>query len=319
MFCSWSCTASRFWLLCRSLGYPIPYRRSLELALSIEFGVAATPGGLGGTAIFLTLLRQEGIPLPTGTSIWLADLASDAFFFAAFSPIAIFFMLRNWNWSGFFQGLEKPHLIGVLVVLSLFCGFMMWAVSKCNYLERIEALTERYSFARRRRIPARLRLLRWRYLRSVRQIRTACFFLWRQRKSILLVNLMLAAGQWFARYGLLPCILAAFSINVSPWPLILIQGILMTSSLFFILPGGGGSVEVAMAVLLGHFVPLSLAGVIVILWRFFTYHLNLMVGGIVFFRACQRLHSPSSGSFSMNSSWLSGSPHDPSAIGTMVD
>lgn len=172
MCCSWFCTASRFWLLCRSLGHQIPYHRSLEFALSIEFGVVATPGGLGGTAIFLTLLRQEGIPLPTGTSIWLADLASDAFFFAVFSPIAVYFALRNSAWSGFFQGLEKPHFIEAFVVLSMFCILMVWAASKFSRLQRLEALTGRSSFALRKRIPARLRLLRWKYFRSVRQIRT---------------------------------------------------------------------------------------------------------------------------------------------------
>ena len=93
----------------------------------------------------------------------------------------------------------------------------------------------------------------------------------------------------------------------------------MTSSLFFGLPGGGGGVELAMALLLGRFVPLSMVGVIAILWRFFTYHMNLMVGGAVFFRICQRFAAPPSGGFARISSTLSGNPHKASAIGPVPD
>jgi uncharacterized membrane protein YbhN (UPF0104 family) len=49
------------------------------------------------------------------------------------------------------------------------------------------------------------------------------------------------------------------------------------------LPGGGGSVEVATAIILGHFVPVTMVGLVLLLWRFSTYHLYLLAGGAVFF------------------------------------
>jgi uncharacterized membrane protein YbhN (UPF0104 family) len=56
-----------------------------------------------------------------------------------------------------------------------------------------------------------------------------------------------------------------------------------------VLPGGGGGVEVATSLVLRHFVRGPLVGVVLLLWRFFTYHLYLFTGGAVFFLICARL------------------------------
>ncbi|MCZ6675020.1 MAG: hypothetical protein O7C75_18975, partial [Verrucomicrobia bacterium] len=44
-----------------------------------------------------------------------------------------------------------------------------------------------------------------------------------------------------------------------------------------------GGVEVATAFILGNFVPLPMVGLVLLLWRFSTYHLYLLAGGSVFF------------------------------------
>lgn len=51
--CAWMANGARVWILSRSLGKPLPYGRALAVALSAEFGVAATPGGTGGTVVLL--------------------------------------------------------------------------------------------------------------------------------------------------------------------------------------------------------------------------------------------------------------------------
>lgn len=43
-----------------------------------------------------------------------------------------------------------------------------------------------------------------------------------------------------------------------------------------------------MSLILKHFAPASTIAVTILLWRFFTYHINLIVGGIVFFRVCRK-------------------------------
>ncbi|NQT93186.1 MAG: flippase-like domain-containing protein, partial [Lentisphaerae bacterium] len=65
--CAWISAGSRIWLLARCLGYRLGFRRSLAIAVASEFGVAASPAGMGGTVVRLTLMRRAGIPLISGT------------------------------------------------------------------------------------------------------------------------------------------------------------------------------------------------------------------------------------------------------------
>jgi uncharacterized membrane protein YbhN (UPF0104 family) len=100
---------------------------------------------------------------------------------------------------------------------------------------------------------------------------------------------------------LLPVVLFSLGYPVNPLPLFLIQGILFGLSLLIVAPGGGGSVELLSAFVLPIFAPGSLTGIIVLVWRFFSYHLYLLVGGTAFFLTCHRLHRifPQSGETSI--------------------
>lgn len=285
--CSWLSTATRFWLLLKSLGAAVSYRQALLLTFSTEFGIAASPGGVGGTAIFLTILHRAGVPLTTATSVLAADMSIDALFFILFIPLAVFSALHDTSWAGLLDLMPDLHSIIGMLLLALLLLIGLWAAKANRWLQKLEKLVAVFAFARQRRIPARIRLFRWRSYRWSRQVGLLCVRLIRRHKGVLLINLVLAAIQWIARYGILPSILLAFSFQIDPWPLIAIQGLLMTCSMFLILPGGGGGVEIAMAFVLKHFVPLSSIGAIVLLWRLFTYHINLVAGGLVFLTFCQ--------------------------------
>ena len=98
-----------------------------------------------------------------------------------------------------------------------------------------------------------------------------------------MLNFCLATIQWLCRYGALPLILLAFGSLKNPFPLLFVQGFLFLFGMLVFLPGGGGGVEVATAFIMRHFVPDPMVGLVLLLWRFSTYHLYLLGGGAVFF------------------------------------
>jgi uncharacterized membrane protein YbhN (UPF0104 family) len=89
--------------------------------------------------------------------------------------------------------------------------------------------------------------------------------------------------QIVTRYSVLPVLVWAFTGESSPSLLFLVQGTVMAVAHVLVAPGGGGSVELGAGALLTAFLPSRLTGIVVILWRLYTYHLNLVVGGAVFF------------------------------------
>ncbi len=287
---AWACNGARVWLMCRAAGHPLRYRQTIAVSLSTEFGIAATPAGVGGTVIRLSLLRQAGLPLTTAGSLLATDAAIDAVFFTLLSPFAIYVILRDGVLRALFS---KPSdldaLFGLLGFAACVAGavFLLRSASFHRVVARVANATE---FGRRRRLAARHRHLRINVRRSVRRILSTLAFLWRQRKGALFLNFACASVQWSCRYMILPVIIYSLGFTANPLPLFLAQGFLFGLSLLVVVPGGGGSVELLTALILPNLVPASVVGVIVLVWRFFTYHLYILGGGAMFFYACQRMH-----------------------------
>lgn len=287
---AWACNGARVWLMCRAAGHRLRYRQAIAVSLSTEFGIAATPAGVGGTVIRLTLLRQAGVPLAVAGSLLAADATVDVVFFALLAPFAVYVLLKDGLLA---RLLEEPTGYDALLVL----GGVVALVAAGVVLLRTDAFHRLVSqvlgasaFGRRRRLPARHRHLRIAFSRSLRRVTSTLAFLWGHRKSALLLNLSIASVQWCCRYMLLPVILFSFGSPVNPLPLFLLQGVLFALSLMVVAPGGGGSVEVLTAFLLPNLVSYGLVGVVMLVWRFFSYHLYVLGGGAMFFFVCHRLH-----------------------------
>jgi hypothetical protein len=287
---AWLCNGFRVFVLCRSLGYPLRYLQGLAISLSTEFGIAATPAGMGGAVIKLSLLRKAGIPLAHGSSMLATDLALDATFFAFLFPFALYSLVRHRKFLT-----ELSQMVGSNTIAAVLSGglgiLLLVAAMRTRAIKKwIGGLFERWAIFRIYRIPARRRLYRLRFKKEIRRALEGLYFLVRLRKRWIALTFLFVALQWTCRYSILSIILYAFSIPHDPVPLFFIQGLLLMGSLAMVIPGGGGGVDLLTALLLTPVVPVYLVGVVVLLWRLFTYHLYLLGGGVAFFLAFSRLH-----------------------------
>jgi glycosyltransferase 2 family protein len=265
---AWLCNGGRIYVNARALGHRLSFVQSVCVSLSMEFGIAASPAGMGGAAIRLYLLKKAGIPLTTSASMITADVAVDLVFFGILTPLAVYFLFLDQNLAGLLAGFSAPHIalatglvLGGAVVIVLFFQSGLWA-------RVIHAIAHATPFGRRRRWPGRFRAFRSELRRSLRRIWLITRFLFRKRRLYLVANFGLASLQWLCRYGVLPLILLAFGTPKNPFPLVVIQGLLFLFAMLLFLPGGGGGVEVATAFILGYFVPVPMVGIVLLFWRF---------------------------------------------------
>ncbi len=285
---AWLCAGTRLWLIARSMGYGFRYRDMLTMGLASEFGVAASPAGVGGAAVRMGYLHRAGVPMHSALTIFAADSVLDTVFFLLLCPITIVVMVHDPSWwgiarDGLKMGPGTPLLLagGALLILLV---IRFWSA----IIRRIDRAVVRVPGSRRFRLPARWRHLQHMLKRTVHRAWTGTHFLLRSRPWVLLVSLALSGMQWVCRYGILPLILFVFHTARNPVPLLLLQGFLFALALLLVLPGGGGGIELLTTAVLRYFVPLSLVGVVVLIWRLFTYYLYLLVGGAVFARTCHR-------------------------------
>jgi uncharacterized protein (TIRG00374 family) len=286
---AWLCNGGRVWLLCRALGHPLRYRQALAVSLSSEFGIAATPAGVGGTVIRLSLLGRAGVPVARSGSMLATDAAIDLLFFALLTPFALYVLLHDRLFGRLLEEADRSQapewFVGGLVTLAAVALLLKTTVFH-RQVQRLAGLT---SFGRRHRLAARHRYLRLAAARTLRRMGEALRLLWGRRKGALVANFALASVQWSCRYSLLPLVLFALGSAINPLPLFLVQGLLFMLSLLVVAPGGGGSVEVLAAVVLPSFAPIGVVALVVVLWRLLTYHLYLLGGGIAFFLTFRHL------------------------------
>ncbi len=288
VFTAWACNGARVWLFCRALGYPIRYRTALQASMSQEFGVAATPAGIGGAVIRLSLLKRAGIPVAASGSMLASDAAIDVLFFACLAPFAAWVMLHDTLFEKLLAQVDSHVLIPTLIGGGAACVLAVVLLRSAWFHRLVERIAGATHFGRKKRLPARHRVLRRATSRTLTRMRDALALLWTRRKSALFLNFILASVQWTCRYSLLPLILFAMGTAVNPVPLFLAQGLLFMLSMLVVAPGGGGAVEIVAALILPAFVAVPLVGAVVLLWRLLTFNLYLLGGGTAFFFAVRR-------------------------------
>ena len=126
---------------------------------------------------------------------------------------------------------------------------------------------------------------RWRgrSAQALARVREGLRALLRHNPRVLVACVVLGVVQVVCRYSVLPVLVLVLNGGAPFFALYLLQAVLLTLSHALVVPGGGGGVELGAGALLPAFLPAGLAGIVVLLWRLFTYHLVLLAGGTVFF------------------------------------
>lgn len=276
---SWLGSGARIWLLAGALGYRVGFGYSVATALAAEFGLAATPGGAGGPAIRVASLRRVGMPLQAGASLLAADAFLDLVFFALLAPLALVVILRDPFWRGLFAHQAGLPALGLLLALGgVGIALALWKGG--GWATWLVLMGQATPLGRRLRLRARWTWLRRAWRGTIREVGRQARRLAVHQRPRLAAALLAAACQWTCRFGVLPVLLAAFGGKPHVVPLILVQAVLLAVSLVLMVPGGGGSVELVTNLMLRAFVPDSLAALVMLLNRLFTYHLFLLAGGI---------------------------------------
>jgi glycosyltransferase 2 family protein len=274
---TWTFHGCRYWVLARMRAIPISLRECIAIAISVDFSVAATPSGSGGAVARMTLLKKRGVKLHLAGSIFTVNIFNDLCVSALLLLSSAIVVAFDPEWRAILRPLSEfiaeargrggtgMVVAGILLFAIALAGIEWWKTSRSP----------------RKRLPAVLRRIRWSIYRALRFLRAS----WADARHILahhrwavLADFFCALGQWTCRYGALPVLTALMGRNINPVPLFAIQGCLFLLGILLVLPGGGGGIELLSAFILPAFVPPESVPVVLIIWRFFSYYLYLLVG-----------------------------------------
>jgi uncharacterized membrane protein YbhN (UPF0104 family) len=92
--------------------------------------------------------------------------------------------------------------------------------------------------------------------------------------------LLLTALQWLTRYGVLGFVLVELGHRLPFGFVLVLQAVILHLAQWTGIPAGGGSAELALAAALGPWVSSSIMATVLLLWRFATLYLALIVGAL---------------------------------------
>ena len=280
---AWLCHSLRVLIMVRSLGYPCSWEYAFATALAMEFGIAATPGGVGGATLKVTFLKKLGMPVGESLGLIATDLLIDMVFFMATGTAGLWAALTDPRWrkilasvtfrrlpDGLWEGLA---VFGVALLLSL-----LWVKKNRSDRNSLAGELPGVTNSPAGEGPGG---------KTLEALRRGCRVapqLFQSHAAAVFLCLLLSLGQGVCRFGILPLLVHAFAAEINLLPLVPLQAFLWALSLALVTPGGGGGVEILSLVFLRALLPAEEAAVVVFVWRFFTLHLNWLVGSVALFR-----------------------------------
>lgn len=268
---------SRSWKItwsAKAVRIHLSFRTSMRACLAGDFGASLTPARSGAEPARFLVLAERGIAPSDALVVLYAELFLEMLSLATVVVI-VAIIFRH-------AGMVLGALVGVV---GLYTGFVLGIAALAVMLSRRPPRSMPPAWARALRIRER----RWhvieRWLASVRKTVDA------MRN----IDLKWAAAAFIAsvvhvsvRLVVLPAIVygAGGTAPLAPlalWPLGFLYGAAIVPA-----PGGGGAVELAFSAALRHVIGPKLFAPALLWWRFYTFYIYIVLGGLAAGRTAMR-------------------------------
>jgi uncharacterized protein (TIRG00374 family) len=262
----------RIKLLSKTNGFKISFVDSFITVISSLFAATITPGYVGGEPVRIKKLNDYGVPYGNATAIALGERGFDSIFFVMIFLIIIFSGLL------ILSGEMKTYTIIGLIVLVIFLSFLLLSIGANNLFKRGISWFEKIYLRIRKKdtgrdaVPKIIEQIEA-YSGSTRKI-----FL--QSPATLLLGIAVTSLLWLSDFMVPSMLIIGLGFRPDYIYIIFIQVILVLISLIPITPGAAGIMELLMIATFSIFLPHGYLIAFVIVWRFITFYLNIIIGSL---------------------------------------
>ncbi|MGB9920359.1 MAG: lysylphosphatidylglycerol synthase transmembrane domain-containing protein [Moorellales bacterium] len=270
----WLVEAARVQALVRTVGFSAPLRTLLVVNLAAAFVAAVTPASSGGPPAQVYFLSRLGLAPEKAAAAVTGKLLLNLAFFAVLAPPLFILYRQTLHLGATVQVLAVVGALGLTgIVMALF--FLLLHSSLAEQLLVLLARTVlRLRPADREREAEVLEIWRSR----LEGFRCSLLALLGTDWSLRLRLVLLTGAYWFGFFSLLPLLAYSLGLRINFVTAVGRQFLYYFLVGYVPLPGASGAAELSLAALLSGLVPGPLVTGLIAAWRFFTYHVNLLVG-----------------------------------------
>lgn len=258
----------------------LTWKRAFRTDLMCAFTSAITPSVVGGSALAIFYLNQEGIKLGRATTLTLTTLFLDELFFVVFCPVIMLILPVDdlFGNEAAFSGGKAMFLGGIKLVFWLvYAGIVIWTailylaiIGKPKMVENALKRIAVWRIARR---------FRKRLISTADNMSAASEWIKCQNRRWWTKVICGTIISWFSRYFVVNALFWAFIPGSSQLLVFGRQFIVWVVLMVSPTPGGSGISEWLFANYYGDLIgTVGIAAVMALIWRLFSYYIYLIIG-----------------------------------------
>jgi len=256
----------RLRILAGALGGKVDLKTAAEVILTGLFLAAVTPFQIGGFPVQLYILNKRSLSIGKSTLVLLfRGLLTTILLAPVF--VFVFIVYREYFSSALIKGLFFYLSIVFPVGLALFILFMVFP----------EQMRNIFLFLRRKRTAH----LFDRFFTEVLEAKSGLARYYRSKKLHLVYAFVVTIASTACYYLITLVIILGLGLNTPKLDVVVLSLLLNVVLMFIPTPGASGVAEAGFATLFSTLIPRELLTIGVILWRFFTFYLGVIIGGII--------------------------------------
>jgi uncharacterized protein (TIRG00374 family) len=268
--------ALRIQKMSASLGYRVGFKYCLNLVLANMLVAAVTPSQAGGEPVRVHELYRAGVPVGDATAIVIMERVIDGIVLGAGGAFAMLFLGRYW--SSLASGFSGVSILmyAAWVSVTIFVLIFVYSVRNPDHLKRVLKRISRW--IDRRWHLRRLEQLLETIDREVDNFNHGLVEFVNHGKSGLVWGFFFTALFWLSEFVIASMLL--LGLDQQPYFIesFVVQLIIAVIMMIPLTPGGSGVAELSATSFYSLFVPSSIVGIFVLLWRLIIYYLNIFLG-----------------------------------------
>ncbi|RLG32060.1 hypothetical protein DRN98_05830, partial [Methanosarcinales archaeon] len=273
----WIVWGTRIRVLSGTISGLLTLKDAIKIVVASLFTAAITPSHAGGEPVRVYLIAKEGgVSFGDASAIILLERMLDLIFIILITPLAVFLLKDVVFQSGeeirFLLGTSILILILAIIIIVQILYRPEWIKNRLPVIAKISRFF--IGSTRSKRLIDELSVEMDAFIHSLRrfiQVATGRVF----------VAWVLTIIYWLLEFMIPPLILMGLGHEPEILKAFASQIVLMVLVLVPITPGSSGVAELGFTTIFAVFVEASLLAILVFAWRFITYYLNIIVGGLL--------------------------------------
>jgi hypothetical protein len=262
-----------YWAYLRAQGFSFSLGRAINVALIGFYYSNITPGAAGGQPMQVNSMRKAGIPVGYGTMAVTIRFITNQFMISVMS-LVLFLINREFVYQQL-GGVIWVVRVGWLINFAA-VPLVILAAYKRNWIQAfagwVIGLLEKIHLIRNKEVTmANVTNVLDTYQTALRDLN--------EKPAQILVQLLISFISLLGLTGTIVFVYHAFGLSGTSWIKILCMScLLFVSASYTPLPGASGAQEGLFLVYFNNIFVNGTIGLALLIWRFFTYYLFLIVG-----------------------------------------